>query len=126
LGKYKEGVEHCSQSVRLKPDYAKAHNNLAIALVAVGRISEAIEHLQEALRLAPDYPEANNNLGNALVIVGKNEEAIAWYNRAVGLQPDDPWPISTWPQRWPGRAGPTRRSNITTRRCAWSRSLRPR
>ena len=49
-------------AVRLKPDYAEAHNNLGNALTALGRVEEAAASFQEAVRLRPDYAEAHNNL----------------------------------------------------------------
>lgn len=39
-----------------------AHNNLAYALVGLGRREEAVQHLKEALRLKPDYENARQQL----------------------------------------------------------------
>jgi Flp pilus assembly protein TadD len=48
--------------VRVKPDYAEAHNNLGIALGTLGRLAEAIEHFELALRLNPGFADARRNL----------------------------------------------------------------
>ena len=45
------------KALRLKPDYADAHNNSGIALKAQGRMEEAIASYREAIRLKPNYPE---------------------------------------------------------------------
>ena len=46
------------QAIRLKPDYAEAHNNLGNALQEQGKLEEAVASLQHAVRLKPDYAEA--------------------------------------------------------------------
>ena len=61
-----EAIRQFQEALRLKPDYAEAHNNLGIALARKGQIDEAISQFQEALRLKPDYAEAHYNLGIAL------------------------------------------------------------
>jgi Flp pilus assembly protein TadD len=48
--------------VRLKPDHAGAHNNLALSLSKLGRVGDAITHYREAIRLQPDSLAALNNL----------------------------------------------------------------
>ena len=48
--------------MRLKPDYAKAHNNLAIAYAGQGRFAEAKEHWERAVALDPGYEDARKNL----------------------------------------------------------------
>jgi Flp pilus assembly protein TadD len=65
-----------------------AHNNLAIALAASGRVPEAIPHLETALVLKPDFAQAENNLGDDLVRLDRAPEAIFHFDRALRLQPD--------------------------------------
>jgi len=49
--------------VRLKPDYAEAHFNLAIALLKLpGRGDEAKTHLETVLRLQPKNEQARQIL----------------------------------------------------------------
>ena len=58
-------------AVKLKPDYASAHNNLGSALANLGRIDEAVVHFSEAVRLTPDSEDARRNLQYALTLQGK-------------------------------------------------------
>jgi len=52
--------------VRLQPDYAEAHLNLANVLQEQGHLAEAVASLQHAVALKPDLAEAHYNLGNLL------------------------------------------------------------
>ena len=70
-------------AIKIKPDYALAHYNLGIALVAEGKNEEATSHYKMAIKLKPDYDEAHYNLGVTLVAEGNNEEAISHYKMAI-------------------------------------------
>ncbi len=59
------------QAILLNPGHAEAHNNLATALLALGRIQDAVERYCQALLLQPDYAEALNNLAVALIAQGR-------------------------------------------------------
>ena len=49
-----EAIAEFREAIRLKPDYAEAHNNLGIALKAQGKLDEAIAEYRAAIRLKPD------------------------------------------------------------------------
>ncbi len=66
-----------------KPSFAKAHYNLGIALVQLGRVSEALVHYNKALEINPNYAEAEYNLGIALLQIGRLSEAVSHYNKAL-------------------------------------------
>jgi tetratricopeptide (TPR) repeat protein len=66
LGKQEEAEEEYREALRLKPDYAQAHNNLGGTL---GKHEEAEEEYREAIRLKPDYAKAHYNLAGTLVQV---------------------------------------------------------
>ena len=65
-GQTAEAIRQFREVIRLKPDYAEAHNNLGTALGLGGQTDEAIREFQEALRLKPNYAEARKNLIVAL------------------------------------------------------------
>jgi tetratricopeptide (TPR) repeat protein len=76
--------------VRLKPDFAAAHNNLGIVSHAQGQFDQAILHYSEALRLDPTDLLAPYNRGRAKAALGRGEEAIGDYRHVLQIRPDDP------------------------------------
>jgi tetratricopeptide (TPR) repeat protein len=85
-----EAIAAYRQAIRLKPDYAKAHNNLGLALKAKGQLDEAIAAFRQAIRLQPDHHEAHYSLALALEAKGRVDEAIAAYRQAIRLKKDYP------------------------------------
>ena len=75
-------------TVAVRPQNARAHNNLGNILKQAGRIEEAIAHYEQALRIKPDYAEAHYDLGIALEQTGKLREAIGHYQQALRIKPD--------------------------------------
>ena len=73
-------------AIRIRPDYAEAHNNLGLVLIQSGKDEEGIAALREAVRLAPTYAEARTNLGAALTPTD-TEAAIKELEEAVRLAP---------------------------------------
>ena len=51
------------KALAIKPDYAKAHNNLGIAFKELGRLDEAVTSYRNALVIDPDFVEAHYNHG---------------------------------------------------------------
>ena len=82
-----EIIRQSQEAIRLRPDYAEAHNNLGVALSQKGQTDEAIRQLREAIRLKPEYADAHNNLGAALVLKGQTDEAIRHFQEALRLKP---------------------------------------
>ena len=81
--------EECyREALRLRPDYAEAHNNLAVLLRACGSPGDAANHYQEALRSRPDYPEAHANYASLLVARGSRGGAAEHFEEALRLRPD--------------------------------------
>jgi tetratricopeptide (TPR) repeat protein len=75
------------EALRLKPDFADAHNNLAVELQAQGAFEEAIGHYRQALALDPSLVDVHVNLGSALNKLGRHDEAYAQYQVALSLDP---------------------------------------
>jgi len=86
---YHTAVAIWADDVAKRPNNARAHENLAINLVAEGgpHVLEGISEYYQALQLLPDYAEAHSNLGNALGSLGRTDEAIEHYKAAVKLVP---------------------------------------
>ena len=64
-GRFEEAIKEYQTAIKLKPDYAKAYNNLGTAYYDRGRLDEAIKEYQTAIKLQPDYADAHRNLALA-------------------------------------------------------------
>ena len=74
------------EAIRLRPDYAEAHNNLGLVLIQTGDDPGGIASLREAVRIAPEYADARANLGAALTLTDV-DESIRELEKAVELAP---------------------------------------
>jgi tetratricopeptide (TPR) repeat protein len=72
--------------LRLKPDDARAHYNLGVALKNLGQLVEAEAECRTAVRLLPDYTEAQFMLADIMADLGRLVEAEAGYRTAIRLQ----------------------------------------
>ena len=66
----------CPDSIRIKPDYDSAHNNLGVAYKNLGRNDKAIASYKEALRINPDLTIARNNLNKLKQKTGDERLAL--------------------------------------------------
>ncbi|MEY4005141.1 MAG: hypothetical protein RLZZ221_1237, partial [Verrucomicrobiota bacterium] len=73
---WEEAAASYREAVRLRPDYADAHNDLGAALGRSGRTAESLGHHLRATELKPDDPEVRYNLAVALEASGRPAEAI--------------------------------------------------
>ena len=98
-GRFDEAIAECQKALKIKPDFAAAHNNLGAALVENqrggdgarrqnGAVDEAIVHYRRALQIKPDFTQAHSNLGNALLLKGQVDEAIAQFQSALEIDPN--------------------------------------
>jgi len=85
---YRDVVTFWADTVARYPQNARAHNNLAWALVPQGRTAEANAQYARAVELQPDYVTGHYNWGVALLDQGRVAEAITQLETAVRLAPD--------------------------------------
>src|SRR5271165_3008519 len=80
---------HFREAIRLKEDFAAAHNNLGSVLAKKpGRLGDAIAEFREAVRLQPSFADAHANLGTALLKTpGGQDEAVAECREALRIKP---------------------------------------
>jgi tetratricopeptide (TPR) repeat protein len=83
-----QSIVHFQAALRLRPDYARAHNDLGTSLVKLGRLPEAMAEYRAALAIDPDMAIPHNNLGNTYTQAGRWSEAISEYQTALHLDPD--------------------------------------
>jgi Tfp pilus assembly protein PilF len=76
-------IEHLQEAIRIDPDFAEAHSDLAAIYAQTGRMEEAMQHADTALRLNPQLPAAGCNFALLLVTLKRYEEAEAVARRML-------------------------------------------
>jgi tetratricopeptide (TPR) repeat protein len=88
-GRSSDAIGQYEQALRLDPDDAEAHYNLAIELAKLpGRLSDAVAHYEQTLRIDPDYADAHINLGVIFAATDRSADAIEQYSEALRARPD--------------------------------------
>jgi Flp pilus assembly protein TadD len=88
-GLYQMAATEFRTALQVRPQ-AQAHDDLGVALQALGSYDEAAQHHRAALALNPRFVEALNNLATALFETGQVEEAIAYVKKVCELNPAFP------------------------------------
>ncbi len=88
-GRWEDSVRLYQRALAVDGGFAKAHNNLAIALAQLGLYGDAISHYQIVLTLDPQHDSAHYNLANAYSKMGQADLAIRHYQSALSANPDD-------------------------------------
>ena len=84
----KDPIEAWERAVRLLPQDADVHNNLASALRDCGRIDAAVASYRRAVEINPRLVIAHNNLGNCLRDLGEHAAAAASYRASLAADPE--------------------------------------
>jgi tetratricopeptide (TPR) repeat protein len=92
-GRFREVVNLCTKTLRLKADYRILHS-LAWAEDDLGLMQPCLEHYKQALDSCPDVEEVDiklkaamlNNLGIVYVKQGEVEQAIALYRQSIEIE----------------------------------------
>ncbi len=88
MGRGAEAVDAFRRAVRLAPQDAQVHYNLANVLCDNGKPEEAVAAFREAIRIRPDFVAAHYNLGIVLSAQGKLTETVAVWRDVVRMSPD--------------------------------------
>jgi tetratricopeptide (TPR) repeat protein len=90
LNRLPEAAAQYEEALRLRPDFAEAHNDLAQLLAKEpGRQEDAIAQFEAALRVEPGHADAQNYLAVLLASQrGRQEDAIDHFEAALRLSPD--------------------------------------
>lgn len=62
MNRPQEAITSYLQAIRLRPDFAIAHGNLASIYYEQGQLEQAIATYRDAILLEPTFVEAYNNL----------------------------------------------------------------
>jgi protein O-mannosyl-transferase len=84
-----DSVTLFEHALAVTTDNAVAHNGLATALFARGRIDRAVAECAEAVRIAPGMGDAQSNLVRGLLAQGKLDEAETRVRELLRTRPDD-------------------------------------
>ncbi len=71
-GRTAEAVAEYKRALAANPEHAKAHNNLALALVELGQLEEAATHFKASLAIEPKA-EIYSDLGFTMARLGNAE-----------------------------------------------------
>jgi len=86
-GRNAEALACYEAAIRLRPDFALAHNNAANILTIFGRTDEALAQYAVAVRADPNLPDAQYNWANTLTRIGRFADAVPHYEAALRLAP---------------------------------------
>lgn len=89
-GTLQEGVRASRRALELRPEHARAWNNLGVAQDLANDFAAAETAFRRALAIDPGYGLAWLNLGGVLINRRDWGEAARVYRRALELTPDDP------------------------------------
>jgi tetratricopeptide (TPR) repeat protein len=78
-----EATNCLANALRLRPDSAPAHANLALALRELGDYQGAIMHCNEAIRLNPASDAPFLDMARSLSAVGRSRESLTYYEESV-------------------------------------------
>jgi tetratricopeptide (TPR) repeat protein len=88
LGKQEQALKSYSESLRLDPEYVRAHVNRADVLNQLKRFAEAVRDCNAAIEIQPSDALAWQNRAAAHRGLGELDKAEADLNVALGINPD--------------------------------------
>ena len=74
-------------AIRLRPDFAEAHNSMGNACKALSLAEDAERHFRQAIADAPPTAAYHFNLGNLMMELGRLQEAEESYEQALAIDP---------------------------------------
>jgi len=89
VGFWQNNVSLYRNAIRVNDKNDLAHNNLGVALEAMGKRNQAIFHYKKSMGINPLNVDAFNNLANALKDKGMLNKAEQYYGKALGLDPEN-------------------------------------
>jgi len=88
IGRHDVALDLLLRALRVRPRFAKAHNDLGIAFDRLGRLDEAASAFAAAIDCDPAFAEAHYNLATIYKKQDKLRETLDGFARALELRPD--------------------------------------
>lgn len=85
LGRHQEAIRTCETAVRLGPEAANSHFNLAVAYSNAEQHQAAADAFAEATRLKPGWVQAHLGSAEELCQLGRAEESLTAFRRALAI-----------------------------------------
>jgi tetratricopeptide (TPR) repeat protein len=80
-------IGDCKASIRIRPNYSYAYNNLGTAYAGLGDYENAIAAFNTAIELKPDFYWSRFNRAKALIAIGNKVNAINDYKYLLNRDP---------------------------------------
>ena len=90
---YEKATTQLRKAIEADPTSARAHGDLALALMALQKNREAVDAARLAAAFGPQLPEARYIYGLALAANGRPVEAARELEKAVALKPGEAAPL---------------------------------
>jgi len=87
-GKFDEAEIKYKKAIKLKPNIAEVHFNLAIIQYTLNKLDEAEGSYKKTISLKPDMSQAYQNLGTVYSRIDRLEEAEKYYKKAIEINPN--------------------------------------
>lgn len=82
-GKFSVALDELKEALRLDPNFADAHNVLALVYMALHENGLAEQSFRRALQLEPSNSDLNNNYGWYLCQTGREKQSLAYFENAL-------------------------------------------
>lgn len=89
-GKFDQAAAELEKAVRISPEFAPAHSNLAVQYLRLGRYEAALREIERALELAGPMAVDLSNLAYSQLMLERFEEAAENARAALKLRKDFP------------------------------------
>ncbi len=86
---YEKAAGELEKAIRISPEYAEAHSNLAVQYIRMRRIDDALAEIDRAASIAGPNSRDLSNRAFALEMAGRHAEAVECSRAAVRLDPSN-------------------------------------